>query len=238
MLFFYIRHGDPIYSPDSLTPLGERQAAALAKRLALYGVDQIYASTSNRAILTAQPTCELLKKEMTLLDFANENYAWRDLSVTDANGRRTWLFDNADAMATLTDKELKNLGFRWYEHPHFSQYSFRDGMERIAGESDAFFRSLGYEHIRETGTYKVLKPNNERVALFAHAGFGIAFLSLLLDIPYPDFSAHFDLCHSGMTVIEFRENNGCAIPRILTLSSDSHLYREGLPTNYCGRVWF
>ena len=32
MLFFYIRHGDPIYSPDSLTPLGRRQAEALGRR--------------------------------------------------------------------------------------------------------------------------------------------------------------------------------------------------------------
>ena len=40
MLFFYIRHGDPIYDPDSLTLLGEEQAKALAKRLALYaGID-------------------------------------------------------------------------------------------------------------------------------------------------------------------------------------------------------
>ena len=33
MLFFYVRHGDPIYNPDSLTPLGQRQAEAVGKRL-------------------------------------------------------------------------------------------------------------------------------------------------------------------------------------------------------------
>ena len=33
MLLFYIRHGDPIYNPDSLTPQGERQAEALAKQI-------------------------------------------------------------------------------------------------------------------------------------------------------------------------------------------------------------
>ena len=41
MLFFLIRHGDPIYDPDSLTPLGHRQAEALAKRLSLYGLDEV-----------------------------------------------------------------------------------------------------------------------------------------------------------------------------------------------------
>ena len=26
MIFYYIRHGDPIYNPNGLTPLGARQA--------------------------------------------------------------------------------------------------------------------------------------------------------------------------------------------------------------------
>ena len=49
MLFFYIRHGDPIYNPDMLTPLGQEQAHAVAKRLALFGIDRVFASSSNRA---------------------------------------------------------------------------------------------------------------------------------------------------------------------------------------------
>ena len=77
MILFYIRHGDPIYKPDQLTPLGHRQAEAVAKRLALFGVDEIYASTSTRAMQTAQPTCELLGKEPILLDWMHENHAFR-----------------------------------------------------------------------------------------------------------------------------------------------------------------
>ncbi len=48
MLLYYIRHGDPIYNPDSLTLLGHRQAEAVAKRLSVHVIDEIYASTSNR----------------------------------------------------------------------------------------------------------------------------------------------------------------------------------------------
>lgn len=75
MLLFYIRHGDPIYNPDCLTSLGHRQAEAVAKRLALYGVDRIFASTSTRALQTAQPTAEITKKEVCQLDFCNESHA-------------------------------------------------------------------------------------------------------------------------------------------------------------------
>ena len=59
MIFYYVRHGDPIYNPDTLTPLGIRQAEAVAKRLTMHGLDKIYSSTSNRAIMTAKPTCEI-----------------------------------------------------------------------------------------------------------------------------------------------------------------------------------
>lgn len=45
---------------------------------------------------------------------------------------------------------------------------------------------------------------------FAHQGFGMAFLSEILDIPYPMFANHFDICHTGMTVIEFKEEDGFA----------------------------
>jgi probable phosphoglycerate mutase len=239
MLFFYVRHGDPIYDPDSLTPLGERQAEAIAKRLALYGIDEIYSSTSERARLTAKPTCEILKKEAKLLDFAHEGHAWRELTVQRDDGKgTTWLFQYNKYIDLLNSKEMRDLGDRWYEHPAFAQYDFKKGMERIYDNSDAFFASLGYEHIRYSGKYKVLSHSNKRIALFAHQGFGLAFLSALLDIPYPMLSTHFDICHTGMTVIEFADNGGFSVPKVLTLSSDSHLYRDGLPTKYNNSLYF
>ncbi len=239
MLLFYVRHGDPIYSPDSLTPLGERQAEAVAKRLALYGVDEIYSSTSNRAILTSKPTCEILKKEPTLLEFAHENLAWKDLTVEREDGKGvTWLFNEKWVRELFNDKAIRDLGDRWYEHPAFEKYDYKKGIDRIYDNMDAFFDKLGYEHERYTGKYKIKNANDKRIALFAHQGFGLAFLSCLLDIPYPIFSTHFDMCHTGMTVIEFAGKEGYSIPKVLTLSSDSHIYREGLPTNYNNALRF
>ena len=233
MLFYFIRHGDPIYDPDSLTPLGEKQAEAVAKRLALYGLDEIYTSTSNRAVMTAEHTCRMLGMEAKRLDFANEAYTWADLSIEreDGNGR-TWLFYERRTVELFNSPEIRALGDRWYDHPDLKQYGFEKGIRRIYDASDAFFAGLGYEHIRCTGQYVCVEPNERRVALFAHQGFGLAFLSCVLDIPYPMFCTHFDICHSGMTVIWFRDTGGRAFPKVLTHSSDSHLYREGLSTLY------
>ena len=232
MLFFYVRHGDPIYDPDSLTPLGERQAEAVGKRLAMHGLHKIYASTSNRAIMTAQPTCEMLKMDKELVDFANEHHAWMTLTVERPDGSRRWCFQDKETRKLFTSPEVLALGHKWYEHPAFTNTTFKEGIERVQAEADKFFANLGYEHIKGTGVYKVVQPNAARVAMFAHQGFGLAFLSCILDIPYPQFCMHFDFCHTGMTAIQFHEEDGIAIPSILTLSSDSHIYKEGLPTSY------
>lgn len=237
MLLFYVRHGDPIYSPDSLTPLGERQAEAVAKRLAMHGVDKIYSSTSMRAQLTAKPTCEILKKTPELLDFANESHAWAQLTVNTENGRR-WIFQSPYHRRLANTEEMVALGHKWYEHPEFQNEIYKEGIDRILNESNAFLASLGYEHIGRTGAYKVTNDNQSRIAFFAHQGFGLAFLAAILDMPYLNFATHFDMTHTGMTVIEFKNEDGFAFPRILTLSSDSHLYREGLPTKYNNGIYF
>ena len=231
MIFYYIRHGDPIYDPDSLTPLGERQAEAVAKRLSVYGLDEIYASTSNRAILTATPTSEILKKEIKLVDFANEGHAYGEFTLTE-NGHRHWVYQNRRLVELFNTKEIRNLGDEWFNHEAFGRTKCRQGVERIYRESDAFFKELGYEHIPYTGQYKVIKSNPKRIGMFAHHGFGMAFLSAILDIPYPMMVSHFNMSHSAVTIINFEEENGIAIPMVYSLSNDSHLYKEGLPTNY------
>ncbi len=229
MILFYVRHGDPIYEPDSLTPLGMRQAEAAAKRLSVHGIDRIFSSTSTRAIQTAKPTCELTKKNLELLDFANEGHAWREFTV-DRNGTRNWLFADDEIKMLFADRAVISLGHNWYEHPAMTVY--QQGIDRVYKDTFDFFKSLGYEHVRNTGKYRVVKSIDDRIALFAHQGFGLAFLSVVLDIPYPMIANHFDMCHTGITVIEFKEENGYAIPKVLMLSSDSHLYKEGLPTKY------
>ncbi len=236
MLFFYVRHGDPIYDPDSLTPLGVRQAEAVAKRLAVHGLDKIYTSSSNRAIMTATPTCEVLKLEPVVLDWCRESHAFKQMTVKDENGKRKWCFDHPDTKKQFVASDVVALGDKWYTHPAFADTEFENGVKRVEGEVDALLSTLGYEHDRQGGYYNAIEPNDKRVALFAHHGFGMLFLSALLDIPYNILSTRFNISHSGITVIKFSESKGFCIPQMLQLSNDSHLYREGLPTKYNNRT--
>lgn len=231
MIFYYIRHGNPIYDPDSLTPLGERQAEAVGRRLAQEGIDRIFASTSTRAKLTAKPLSEILRKSVTDLDFANEGHAWQGFAAPSADGRCTrWSFQQPEYRRLFHSAEVRMAGFAWADVPSLKEkFDFAPGVERVYRETDAFFASLGYEHERYTGRYRVVKENNERIALFAHQGFGLAFLSALLDIPYPVFSTQFDMTHTGVTIIDFKNEDGYAIPRLYALSDTGHLYRDALP---------
>lgn len=236
MIFYLIRHGDPIYDPDSLTPLGHKQAEALAKRLALYGLDEIYASSSMRAKMTAEPTCKTLGKEMTVLDWANECYAFEDTAVQKEDGSYAWSFHVKEFIEAYNSREVRAMGEEWHKHPFFKGTPMEKGIGRIHRATDEFFRSLGYEHDREKGCYKVLKENKKRVALFAHQGFGLLFLSSVLDIPYPLTCTRFDLGHSSMTVIHFDEGVGETYPKMWQMSNDSHLYKEEILTGYCNQM--
>jgi probable phosphoglycerate mutase len=138
----------------------------------------------------------------------------------------------------LISPEVRALGREWYTHPAFADTRYGEGMKRVQRECDAFMLALGYRHDYDACAYVAERPNDERVALFAHHGFGVAFLSCLLDIPYPEMALRFDIGHSSMTVIDFTEKGGIVIPKVLQLSNDSHLWREGLPTKYQNRIYF
>ena len=96
---------------------------------------------------------------------------------------------------------------------------FEEGLRRIRTHSDALFASLGYERIPDSGQYRVVRSNRERVALFAHQGFGIAFFASMLDIPYPVISTHFDFGHSSMSVINFEKSGKYVYPKVLQVAN-------------------
>lgn len=238
MILYYIRHGDPIYDPNQLTPLGERQAEAVAKRVAVHGIDRIYSSPSNRARQTAEPLCQITKMNADILDWADEMMLFNEMAQTDTNGVKKWLFRHSEYRNLLNCREVRELGRLWYTHPKFADTGVGPAIERIQRELDSFLETLGYQHDLENNCYRQMRENHDRVAFFAHEGVGVAVMSCLLDIPYPMMSTRFDMTHTGVTVIHFEEKFGSVIPKVLTYSNDSHLYREGLPTKHQNIIFY
>jgi len=229
MLLYIIRHGDPDYTTDSLTPRGIRQAEALPRRFALNGLDEIYSSPLGRAVQTAKPTAEVLKKEIRIEDWMSEDLTFNDLSVADRNGVKNWLFacQNSDFL-----KDGDALRPDWHSHNTvIACPTAKQGYERIQSASDEFLKKLGYR--REGSVYKIIEYNKNKIAAFCHHGFGITWLSHLLSIPPLVFWASFNLTHAGVTLLEFEQHsNGITAPKCLLHSDMSHIYEARLPMEY------
>ncbi|MDR0294212.1 MAG: histidine phosphatase family protein [Oscillospiraceae bacterium] len=229
MRLYIIRHGEPDYERDCLTDKGRLQAHALAKRLAVQGVDRIFSSPNGRARETAKPTCDMLGLPCAIEDWASENYAWRDFHITGPDGTTNWAFLCQNSRLKANPLAMSG---RWYEMEDFRDcLNAKGGYERLADASDGFLSRLGY--VRENNVYRIHKPNEEKVALFCHGGMGSIILSHMLAIPPVIFWATFDMTHTGVTILDFNHNtDGMTAPSCLVFSDISHIYKENLSTGY------
>lgn len=231
MLFYLIRHGDPDYSTDSLTPLGRRQAEAVARRLSVHGLDRIYSSPMGRARQTAQPTAEVLRLPVGIEDWTSETLAWADLTVKGEDGKTLWVHDRfARREFYETERPLLTMD-NWAEMPSVAGTNVKEGIARIQTASDEFFARHGY--VRDGVSYRIDRPTDERIALFAHGGFGVAFVSVLLGIPPQFVMSAFDIPHCGISIFHFANNaDGWTQPRCLCYSDTSFQYEDRLPMKY------
>ncbi len=231
MLFYLIRHGDPDYEHDTLTPLGWRQAEALARRLSVHGLDRIYASPLGRAKDTAKPTAEVLHLPVQIEEWASEALAGQDIWGELPNGGSGWVFFQQNT--NIRNEETMRLGHDdWDTASCFSMIPHaKEGLARVQKASDDFFARQGY--VREGSAYRIERPNDDRVALFCHQGFSMEFLPVLLGIPPQYTFGSFDFAHCCVSIFEFRNNaDGYTQPRCLCLSDTSHIYEARLPMIY------
>ena len=235
MLLFVIRHGDPIYNPDSLTPKGHLQANALAKRFAIHGRDKIYSSPVNRAKLTAQPTADILSKPVEIEEWTSESLAWQDFAVEFPNGRWGWIFDQPNYQFLQNGDE--NLGLAdWQKAQSVQLLDLENCYKRISAASDEFLERHGYRR-ESPGVYRIINPTEERIAIFCHQGFSNCWFPHLLGIPPHIYWSSFDINHSGVSVFEFRNyESGLTSPKCINFSDCSHLLREGLPYQFQNRI--
>ena len=229
MLLYIVRHGEPIYGPDTLTELGREQARAVADRFAIHGLDRIYSSPQGRARETAQPTADRLGLDVTILPWTRE--IWPELALPQPDG--SLRFAMGLPGSCLRSEENHDLGEKWHEMEVLKPIEAKKAYEEIVVEnSDILLRSLGYERERE-GVYKILHENNERIALFCHGGFTLTWLPHLLAIPPHLFWASFAVTHTGVTLIEFNDDGtGHACPKCLFFGDMAHILQSGLPYLY------
>lgn len=228
MLLYIVRHGDPDYVTDSLTEKGILQAEAVGKRLYEAGINRIFSSPMGRARQTAEPACRLLGLDYTVEEWTHE--IGQEMYATAPDGRRTTLggipsycFREKGGIDLPFEKEL--------DAPVINETQLDTVFPYIEENGRDFLERLGYKE--ENGVYRILHSNDDRVALFCHAGFARAWISRLLHIPAQIMWAGFNYCHTGVTILEFKNTpSGITAPRMLCYSDMSHYYKEGLEPLY------
>lgn len=233
MRLYIIRHGDPIYNPDSLTPKGHLQAAALAKRFAISGLTKIYSSPMIRAQQTAQPTADILNMPIEILDWTSELAAAKDFFVEKrkSDGKRNWIF-GVNPTYFKNNESIKYFD-NWYESDFFKDHpekDFKSGFERIQNASDELLLKHGYR--RNGIVYDIINPNDDKIAVFCHSGFGNIWIAHLLGLPPHLAWGNISMPCTGVTVFDFKNyENSLTQPSCLQMGDLSHLYIEGLETN-------
>lgn len=220
MRIVYVRHGEPDYERDCLTERGRQQARAAAERLREEGIEEIYSSPLGRAAETAAAASGVLGLPVKTLDFMRElHWGSTDGTPVPADGH-PW--DLADMLAAegwdLTDP-------RWRDHPYFSHNAVTAEADRVAGMTDEWLRSLGYE--RSGAYYRCVRPDNTQktVALFSHGGSSAAAMAHILNLTFPYACGLFHLEFTGITVIRLDRNPGKQALPCLELANDGRHIR-------------
>jgi len=232
MLLYIVRHGDPVYETDSLTERGKLQAEAVGKRIADSKIDRIFTSPMGRARQTAEPACRLLGLEYTVEEWPHEIEDERLTPYPDGN------LKSITDLPNTVFRENGNIDLpydRTYECTGINQTRMEEAVDYIEQNGKLFLERLGYKE--ENGVYRILRPNEEKVALFCHAAFARAWLSVLLHIPLHTVCSSFSYTHTGVTVVEFRNwESGFTAPQCLCFSDLSHLYAQNLDLLHNNRV--
>lgn len=220
MRIVFVRHGDPDYEHDCLTPEGRAQARAAAERLKEEGIEEIYSSPLGRAAETAAAAAEALKLPVRTLDHMQELH-WGSADGTPVPlGGHPW--DLADRMAR-EGWDLTDPG--WRGHPYFSSNLVTAEADNVARKTDEWLAGLGYR--REGAYYRCVRPDDRQftAALFSHGGSSAAALAHILNLTFPYACGLFHMEFTGITVIRLDRRPGSIGLPCLELANDGRHIR-------------
>jgi broad specificity phosphatase PhoE len=227
MRLYIVRHGDPDYANDSLTEQGRAEAKALARYMQAEGIHEIYSSPHGRAWQTAEPAATLLGLEVRVEEWTRE----LKLPAIYDNVYAAWNVHGSDVRTPEYLVQPGNI-----TAVDLLPHSAIDAcVKELGAQSDAFLARQGYE--RDGGIYRVTNRSKKRIAVFCHGGFGLTWLSVLLEIPLPLVWSGFFMHTSSVTTILFDERvPGIATPRCIGFGATPHLHAAGITGSQAGFV--
>ena len=215
MKLLIVRHGDPDYSIDSLTPTGWKEAELLSHRLKTLDVKAFYCSPMGRAKDTASFTLQAMNRN------AEEKPWLQEFTVCGSDDTVVHLWDRLPEI--WTKDPLVYDAEHWFRSELYAGLPVEEEYRRVTQGFDALLADHGY--IREGNLYRAVRPNEDTIVLFCHFGLQCVLLSHLLHIS-PVLLWH-GTCAAptGITTVNTEERReGIVHFRMSAFGDISHLY--------------
>ena len=221
MRILLIRHAEPDYTVDSLTPRGWKEAELLSRRLMNYEIRDFYVSPLGRARDTEKVTLEKMGRTAEVLPWLPE-FRGRCPHPETGKPRLPWDLPPRlwSAFPDAHDPE------KWADAPLFAKGDVRQVWEETKqGVEELLAR---YSFRKDGPVWRCAENLRETVALFCHFGISMAILGVLTDCS-PLVLWHRTLClPSSVTEVVTEERvRGEVSFRVTKLGDISHLESAG-----------
>ena len=168
-----IRHADPDYEHNTLTPTGFKEVEALKKHFVLNNNATVYASPLNRAKLTA----EAISSNITICPWLKE---FDHLIMLPNQNEKVITWDFLPSFYT-SQKDLYD-NDKYLDTEIFKSGNIKKYYQEVCSSLDELLSQHGY--IRENNYYRVEKENEDEIILVCHFGMMSVLMSHLMNIPY------------------------------------------------------
>lgn len=219
MKILFLRHAEPDYVHDSITPKGDFEAKFLAELLKKEypEIKDIYCSPLGRAKKTCSYTEDIFDKKAVILPWLREFDASINRPDDDLKQHVAW-----DWLPEDMDKHQILYTPNFMEDPILKNSDFKSKFESVVSGFDEILKSHGYE--RNGSYYKVNEENHDVIAIFSHFGVSTVMISHLMNSsPYPMWIHSVALPSSLTEFISEERRQGKALFRMNRFSSYSHL---------------
>lgn len=230
MRLVFIRHAEPDYSIDSLTPKGWREAELLADRVCKWDVKQFYVSPLGRAQDTASCTLKRLGKEAITYPWLRE-FVGHVKNTVNGNTAICWdlMPDHWTADEGMYDRD------NWAKSDIMltSTNDISVECDAVYNGIDMILKNHGYERCGRY--YKVNEHNDDTIVIFCHLGVTMVMLSRILGIAAPVLLHGFFLAPTSVTVLNTEERvDGMAYFRCQSMGDTTHLIMNNEPVSASG----
>lgn len=239
MKILFVRHAEPDYEHDSLTPKGFKEARFLGSYLKKKypQIDEFYVSKFGRAKKTFEESFKY---------YPNASYEICDWLIEfQGKARRK---DRDDSLSTCWDllpsqmEEFPSLydSFHWMESPLLNEEgaTVKEEYKKVVAEFDKVLEKNGY---RRNGLhYDVLENSDKVIAFYCHFGVASVLMSHLMNCSPYSLWENTVLLPSSLTVFNSEERRkGIASFRASKIGSLAHLdmnnEEESFAARFCER---